>query len=83
MDNIWKRTWKAGIKLITDLLKSKKFMASLASMLVGLAAKVELDLDVQEITAILSPAIAYILGQGIADHGKEAEKVKKENQATG
>ena len=26
---------------------------------------------------ILTPAIAYIVGQGIADHGKERAKVEK------
>ncbi len=63
-------------EMLKALIGSKKFMTALVSCLVGLAAKVGLELSPDEITAILSPALAYIVGQGVADHGKERAKVE-------
>lgn len=59
-----------------DILKSKKFQA----MIIGLALSVichYLGLEVNEILAVDSPILAFILGQGIADHGKETELIKQ------
>ena len=63
-------------EMLKSLIGSKKFMTALVSCLVGLGAKVGLELSPDEITAILSPALAYIVGQGVADHGKERAKVE-------
>ena len=59
------------------ILKSKKFWTAFSSVLVALAGHFGLDLDPSEITAILSPIMAYIVGQGVADLGKERAKIEK------
>ena len=58
------------------LIGSKKFQAAVIAVVVMVGAEIGLDLDTEALLAIVSPLIAYILGQGIADHGKEAEKLK-------
>ena len=62
---------------IADLFKSKKALTAMAAVIVGLAAKLGLDISTDELLPILSPLMAYIVGQGIADHGKERAKVEK------
>lgn len=57
---------------IKKMLGSKKALAALAGVVVALAAKAGFDLDTEAVLAIVSPVIAYILGQGAADFGKEA-----------
>ena len=57
--------------LISNLLGSKKFIAAVIGLVVALAAEVGLELDTEAIMTIVSPIIAYILGQGVADIGKE------------
>lgn len=64
------------IKALKQMLGSKKFLAAVVGLIVGFAAKKGLDLDTESLMAILSPILAYILGQGVADMGKE--KVKAE-----
>ena len=50
----------------------------IVGLLVGLGGKYGLDLPPEELTAILSPVLAYILGQGIADVGKEKARIEQE-----
>ena len=57
------------------LLSSKKFQATIAAVAVALLAKVGIDADNETILLIISPLVAYILGQGIADTGKERAKI--------
>ena len=64
--------------MLNALFTSKKFVASLAGVIVGLIAQLGLDLDQQAVATILAPLMAYIVGQGIADHGKEREKFKQQ-----
>lgn len=59
-----------------DLLKSKKFQAALAGVLVVIAKHFIPDLDETSVQQILAVLLAYIVGQGIADHGKERAKVE-------
>lgn len=59
-----------------DLLKSKKFKAAIVGLVVALAGKVGLDLDEAALLTILSPILAYIAGQGLADIGKEKAKIE-------
>lgn len=59
------------------LLGSKKFVTACIGVLVALAAKVNWHLQVSEVMAVVSPLIAAVLGQGIADAGKERAKVEK------
>jgi len=62
---------------LKEMIQSKKAIAMIAGMIVTLVAKVGLDLDVDAIAVIISPVIAYIIGQGWADTGKEVEKIRK------
>jgi hypothetical protein len=66
------------VKTVQDLFSSKKFLVSLLTLILGIGSKFvpELkDLDPVELVTLLSPLIAYIIGQGIADSGKEAAKL--------
>ncbi len=63
---------------LKDMLGSKKATAMIVGLLVGLGGKYGLDLPPEELTAILSPVLAYILGQGIADVGKEKARIEQE-----
>jgi len=59
-----------------DLLTSKKFQAAVIAVVVMVLSKIGLDLNPDMLLAVVSPLIAYILGQGIADHGKERAKIE-------
>lgn len=51
--------------------KSKKFIAALAGVLTTLANKyLDLGLSQAELVTLISPILAYVLGQGFADLGK-------------
>jgi hypothetical protein len=54
------------------LFKSKKFWMAIAGV-VGEVALYFLGVPLETSMAILSPVIAFILGQGIADLGKGAK----------
>lgn len=56
---------------------SKKLVGYLLAVtLILLNRKLELGLSEADVYALVGGASAYAIGQGIADHGKEAEKVK-------
>ena len=59
---------------VKGILGSKKAIAAIAGVVVSLVAKVGIDLETDAIVAILAPIMAYIVGQGVADIGKEAAK---------
>lgn len=59
-----------------DILQSKKFQASLVGILVAIAGKAGFDLDERALLTIMSPILAYIGGQAVADIGKEKAKVE-------
>ena len=59
-----------------EFLRSKKAMTAIAAAIVAGAAKFGLDVTTDELMPILSPLMAYIVGQGIADHGKERAKIE-------
>lgn len=56
-------------------LKSKKLIVAIVASVLGFAG-VYLDFSVAEIAMIVGPLGMYPLGQGLADFGKEAEKIK-------
>jgi hypothetical protein len=58
-----------------QLLASKKFIVMTAAAVVAIASKLGLDLDPHLVQLLVYLAIAFIVGQGIADHGKEAAKI--------
>lgn len=60
-----------------ELLKSKKFQAAVVGLVVAILSHFGLDVDNATVMTILSPILAFILGQGIADAGKEAMKIEK------
>ncbi len=59
-----------------DLVKSKKFQAAVIAVLLMIASEFGLDLDPEALLAIASPLLLYILGQSVADVGKEKAKVE-------
>ena len=60
--------------LIRGLLTSKKFITAIAATISAAILKLGLDVPTESIMAILSPLITYLLGQGLADFGKNAAK---------
>jgi hypothetical protein len=61
-------------QVLKDLFTSKKFITALIGFgcaTVGVAAGV----DIEKLIAVVSPFVAFILGQGWADEGKEAAKI--------
>lgn len=66
--------------LLGKLLTSKKFLATVAGVLVALGSKIGLDLPTEATLSIVGAIAAYVIGQGIADNGKEAAKVAAESE---
>ena len=62
-------------KLILETLASKKFLATVIGVLVSTAGK-SLGLPEETIIQIVASISAYVIGQGIADNGKAAAKIK-------
>ena len=60
---------------IKGLLSSKKALAAIAGVVVTLVGKLGLDLDTDALVLLITPIVAFVVGQGIADNGKEAAKV--------
>lgn len=64
--------------MLKTLLTSKKFRAAIAGVVVALIAKLGIELDTDAVAIIISPILAYIIGQGVADHGKSrAQEIVK------
>lgn len=65
---------------LKSVLTSKKAIAALAAiaavLLVPVLAKVGLVLSEDQIEHFVAVVAAYLVGQGIADHGKEKAKVE-------
>jgi len=61
--------------VIKDLLGSKKFLVSFVAVLVWILGRFGFHIDEEALLTVLSPFYAYILAQGVADHGKEAAKI--------
>lgn len=80
MKNALKQLWPALKQTLGTALKqmlgSKKAIAMVAGIIVSAAAHIGFDLPPEEVTGILAPILAYIVGQGVADHGKEKEKAR-------
>jgi len=60
------------------ILKSKKFQALIVGVIVLVLMELIPALDEAHTTEVVALIVAYIIGQGIADHGKEAELVRKQ-----
>lgn len=64
---------------VKDLLKSKKALVALIACVVWCAGRFGLDLDKEALLGAVTPLWAFVLGQGIADAGKEAAKLKADD----
>lgn len=62
-------------QVIKEAATSKKFIVTVAGVITAAAMKIGLELSTEAVATILAPAIAYIIGQGWADSGKEAAKI--------
>lgn len=62
------------IDALKSAFTSKKFLATIIGALLA-AAGSALGLDEGTITKMSGMVIAYVIGQGVADHGKEAALV--------
>jgi uncharacterized protein involved in cysteine biosynthesis len=56
-----------------DLIKSKKFQMAIAGIIVVVVTSFIPEIDEAELTKIVGLIVAYIVGQGLADFGKEAK----------
>jgi len=71
-------------EMLTELTTSKKFMASFGAVVavfaMNVAAKAGFVLDkatADEISKFICMSVStYVVAQGLADHGKEAAKIK-------
>jgi len=64
------------MKWLSEKLQSKKLRVTIVACIVA-ACSNYFQVDGATTEKIVGALIAYIIGQGIADHGKEAEKEKK------
>ena len=62
--------------MFRSIFRSKKFLAAIIGVIVAGFAELGLDVPPETVTTIVSPLLAYIVGQGIADHGKERAKIE-------
>lgn len=61
--------------LIKSFLHSKKFVAAIIGIIITIGGRYGLNLDPQLVQDVVYILIAYIVGQGIADHGKAAAQI--------
>jgi hypothetical protein len=64
------------MSVIKQLLASKKAVAAISGVLVLLAGRIGLNLPDETAIEITGIVIAYLLGVGLQDLGKEAAKQK-------
>lgn len=64
------------------LIESNKFKAAVAVILLIFFRKLfpALDIDIETAALIVAVGSSWILGQGLADSGKEAEKIKESTE---
>lgn len=62
-------------KAVAELFSSKKFLVMITAIIAYVLARVGWDVDPKQIDTIMQVVAGYLVGQGIADHGKEAAKV--------
>lgn len=67
-------TIKNILEALSGILGSKKALMAIISAIVWLVGKVGYDLDTEALGGAVAPLWAYIFGQSLADHKKEAVK---------
>jgi len=63
-----------------EIVKSKKFIAAILSSIIAFYG-VYNGWTPDQMFAVIGPLMTYILGQGIADHGKEKAKIEHQYTA--
>lgn len=77
------------MKALKEMVGSKKAITGVVTVIVNLivgflpADKIDNETKLALITAISGVAASYLVGQGIADHGKEARKLDAAAATTG
>jgi hypothetical protein len=61
-----------------DLFTSKKFIVSILASIIAFYGVMN-NWTPEQLTAVIGPLATYILGQGLADLGKEAKKIDSPN----
>lgn len=61
--------------MLKSLLTSKKFLVAVLACVVWLVGKLGVHLDNDALLGAVTPLWTYVLGQGIADHGKGTAKI--------
>lgn len=60
---------------LKEFATSKKFIVAVAGVIIATAGKYNLNLDPDSVQNVVYVIVAYLIGQGWADSGKEAAKV--------
>ena len=68
--------------MIKGLLGSKKFIVTVSGLIATLLAKYKFNVDPATIQYFVGLIIADVVGQGIADSGKEAAKIENGQPTT-
>lgn len=64
------------MNLLRSLFTSKKFLAMLSGLIVILALKLfKVEIDSATVAELVGLIASYIIGQSVADQGKEAAKI--------
>lgn len=71
-----KKFWNVVKPLLAQVFTSKKALATMAGVVVALLGKLGVTLPLEMTVSILGLIGAYVIGQGIADNGKEAVKAE-------
>ena len=73
------------LSTLKEFATSKKFIASVAGIVIAIAAKNRFPvfLPRETVEQILAVVIAYVVGQGVADHGKAAAQIAAVSAAAG
>lgn len=68
------------MEALKGLLSSKKAIVAIVGIIIAAAGKAGLDLSEDSVHDIVQVVMAYLVGQGVADHGKESAKVVEQKQ---
>ena len=63
-------------ELLKQVLTSKKAWATIAAILVWVLGRVGWDVAAEELLPVIGALCAFVVGQALADVGKEAKKLE-------
>lgn len=70
--------WKTVKQITVSLLSSKKAVMGITAAVTAGIMKLGFNVDSETVGLVVGPLVAAIIGQGVADHGKEAAKITGE-----